>query len=35
MSTPIKPVSNPRLYLSVLSDDDVSRFHSATLDVIE
>ena len=35
MSTPIKPVSNPRLDLSVLSDDDVSRIHTATLDVIE
>jgi len=35
MAGKIKSVINPRLSLKILSDEDVRRIHSATLDVIE
>ena len=35
MSTPIKPISNPRLTIKVLSEAEVHRIHTTTLDVIE
>lgn len=35
MSTPIKPISNPRFTINVLSDAEVLRIHTATLEVIE
>jgi trimethylamine--corrinoid protein Co-methyltransferase len=35
MSTPIKPIANPRFTLKVLSDPEIDRIHTATLDVIE
>jgi len=35
MAGKIKSVTNPRLSLKILSDEDVRRIHTATLDVIE
>lgn len=35
MTTPIKSITDPRLKLQILSDEDVQRIHTATLDVIE
>jgi len=35
MAGKIKSISNPRLHLDILSDEDVERIHTATLDVIE
>jgi trimethylamine--corrinoid protein Co-methyltransferase len=35
MAGKIKSVANPRLSLNILSDEDVRRIHTATLDVIE
>jgi trimethylamine--corrinoid protein Co-methyltransferase len=34
LRTNIKPISNPRLHLEILSREDVQRIHTATLDVI-
>ena len=35
MPIPIKPITNPRLNIKVLSDSEILRLHTATLDVIE
>jgi trimethylamine--corrinoid protein Co-methyltransferase len=35
MSEKIKSISNPRLSLNILEEDEVQRIHTATLDVIE
>ena len=35
MGRPIKPITNPRLSLNILTPDEVKRIHAATLDVIE
>jgi trimethylamine--corrinoid protein Co-methyltransferase len=35
MGRPIKPITNPRLSLNILTPDEVKRIHTATLDVIE
>jgi trimethylamine--corrinoid protein Co-methyltransferase len=35
MSTPMKPIVNPRFRVDVLSPADIQRIHTATLDVIE
>jgi len=35
MAGKIKSISNPRLRLDILSQEDVSRLHTATLDIIE
>jgi trimethylamine--corrinoid protein Co-methyltransferase len=35
MARNIKSITNPRLSLNVLSDEDVRRIHTATLDIIE
>jgi trimethylamine--corrinoid protein Co-methyltransferase len=35
MAGNIKSITNPRLSLNILSDQDVSRIHTATLDIIE
>ena len=35
MGRPIKPITNPKLSLNILTPDEVKRIHTATLDVIE
>ncbi len=35
MGRPIKPITNPKLSLNILTPDEVKRIHAATLDVIE
>ncbi len=35
MTSQIKSISNPKLKLEVLSQDEISRLHTATLDIIE
>jgi len=35
MGRPIKPITNPKLSLNILTTEEVQRIHTATLDVIE
>jgi trimethylamine--corrinoid protein Co-methyltransferase len=35
MGRPIKPITNPKLSLNILTPEEVQRIHTATLDVIE
>ncbi|HSQ27597.1 MAG TPA: trimethylamine methyltransferase family protein, partial [Anaerolineales bacterium] len=35
MTGHIKSISNPKLKLEILSQDEISRLHTATLDIIE
>jgi trimethylamine:corrinoid methyltransferase-like protein len=35
MSAKIKPITNPRLKISVLRVEDIRRIHEATLEIVE
>ncbi|HSF79744.1 MAG TPA: trimethylamine methyltransferase family protein, partial [Anaerolineales bacterium] len=35
MANPIKSISDPKLSLNIISQEDIHKIHTATLDVIE